>query len=128
MNLSFISPLLSSMYTDRLTVKRVAKVTNPDGTTGIGKNKTEVYTDVKCRISFESEDNSINTKEDTNPKSIRTKVFCDTNLDIKKGDTLIVQKMAEDAVTILATYQGLAGLPCKFVSHQEVLINEVGDA
>ena len=128
MKLAFIGSLLSSMYADKLTVKRFTKVTNPDGTIGMSKAQTEVYIDKNCRISFESEDNSLANKEDTNPKNIQVKIFCDNTLDINKGDTLIVKRMAEDGITVLATYKGLAGLPSKFVSHQEILMSEVGDA
>ena len=88
MKLSSFGKLLSPTYTDRLSINRFTEITNPDGTIGMGLPKTPLYSDVQCRISFNSSDNPETTKEDSNPIYLQVKIFCSPSVDIKKGDIL----------------------------------------
>ena len=127
MKLSSFGKLLAPTYTDKLSINRYTEIENADGTIGIGLPETPLYSDVQCRISFQSSDNPESGKEDSNPIYMQMKIFCKPNEDIKKGDILIAERIGDDG-EIIATHKGIANLPFKYVTHQEVLITEVGDA
>lgn len=127
MKLASFGKLLTSTYTDRLSINRYTEIENVDGTIGMGLPETPVYSDVQCRISFKNSDNPESNKDDSNPIYMQIKIFCNPEVDIKKGDILVAEKIGDDG-SVLATYKGIANLPFKYVTHQEVLFTEVGDA
>ena len=127
MKLSGFGKLLTPTYTDRLSINRHTEITNPDGTTGVGVPSTPLYSNVQCRISFQSSDNPESGKDDSNPIYMQMKIFCKPDEDIKKGDILVAERIG-DSGEVIETYKGVANLPFKYVTHQEVLITEVGDA
>lgn len=127
MKLSSFGKLLSPTYTDRLSINRFTEITNSDGTIGIGMPEEPLYNDVQCRISFNISDNPETAREDSNPIYLQVKIFCSPNVDIQKGDILIAQRIGNEG-EIIETYNGIANLPFKYVTHQEVLFTEVGDA
>jgi len=127
MKLSSFGKLITSTYTDKLSINRYTEIDNPDGTIGMGIPEEPLYSDVQCRISFKQSDNPESNKEDTNPIYMQVKIFCNSEVDIKKGDILVAQRIGDDG-SILETYNGTANLPFKYVTHQEVLFAEVGDA
>lgn len=127
MKLASFSKILSSTYTDKLTITRRVKIPNPDGTTGFGYPPIPLYSDKACRISFKESDVPEMGKEDTNPFTMQVKIFGAPELDIQKGDKLVAQKIDESG-NVMATYTGTANLPLKYVTHQEVLFDKVGDA
>lgn len=128
MKLSGFSQILEGLYTDKLNISRFVEVINTDGTQGVALSKTPIYTDVPCRISFGSTDNPDGATEDKNPERLQLKLFCKADVDIQKGDTITAIRMSDDGKTELKTYKGTANLPAQFVTHQEVLIMQVGDA
>lgn len=127
MKLSSFGKLFTSTYTDTLTINRYTEIDNPDGTTGMGLPEEPLYSDVRCRISFSQSDNPESGKEDSNPIYLQVKIFCSPDVDIQKGDALVAQRIGDDS-NVIATYEGIANLPFKYVTHQEVLFTEVGDA
>jgi hypothetical protein len=127
MKLSSFGKLLAPTYTDKLSINRYTEIENADGTIGIGLPETPLYSDVRCRISFGQTDSPESQKDDTNPIYMQVKIFCNPNVDIKKGDILVAERVGDDG-SILATYTGTANLPFRYVTHQEVLFAEVGDA
>lgn len=127
MKLSSFGKLLTLTYTDKLSINRYTEIENADGTIGMGLPETPLYSDVQCRISFKNSDNPESNKDDTNPIYMQVKIFCNPNVDIKKGDILVAERVGDDG-SILATYTGTANLPFRYVTHQEVLFAEVGDA
>lgn len=127
MKLSSFGKLFTSTYTDRLTINRYTEIDNPDGTTGMGIPEEPLYSDVKCRVSFNQSDNPESGKEDSNPIYLQVKIFCSTDVDIQKGDILVANRIGDDG-SVIASYKGIANLPFKYVTHQEVLFAEVGDA
>lgn len=127
MKLSSFSKLLSPTYTDRLSINRFTEITNSDGTIGIGMPEEPLYSDVQCRISFNISDNPETTREDSNPIYLQVKIFCAPNVDIQKGDILVAERIGDEG-EVIETYNGKANLPFKYVTHQEVLVTEVGDA
>lgn len=127
MKLSSFGKLLSSTYTDRLSINRFTEITNLDGTTGIRMPEEPLYSNVQCRISFNASDNPETTREDSNPIYLQVKIFCAPDVDIQKGDILIAERIGDEG-EVIETYKGIANLPFKYVTHQEVLFTEVGDA
>ena len=127
MKLSGFSKVLNQLYTDKMSVFRYTETLNDDGTVGTGLVEQPVIEDKPCRISFPSTDNPETTKEDSNPIYLQIKVFCNADLDVKKGDKLIVSRL-DDNGNIIKSYKGTANLPLQFVTHKEILLVEVGDA
>jgi hypothetical protein len=127
MKISGFGKLLATTYTDKLSINRYGKVDNPDGTTGTKLPDIPVYTDIPCRLSFNQEDNPETSKQDVNPIYLQIKVFCGVGVDIRKGDFIEVEKLADDG-TVLALYKGTANLPLVYTTHKEILFAKVGDA
>ena len=127
MKLSSFGKLLTPTYTDKLSINRYTEISNPDGTTGMGILEEPLYSDVQCRISFENSDNPESNKDDSNPIYLQVKIFCSLDVDIQKGDILIAERIGDEG-EVIETYKGIANLPFKYVTHQEVLFTEVGDA
>ena len=127
MNLAGFKDLFALTYTDRLSVKRHVEIINSDGTTGLSLPNTPIYDDVQCRISFNQTDNPEPGKEDSNPIYMQIKLFCAPELDIRKGDSLVAQRLNDDG-SVLKTYTGKSNLPLQYASHLEVMMTEVGDA
>lgn len=127
MKLSGFGHILKIMYTDKMSISRCVETENADGTTDVSTNEKPVYIDIPCRISFSATDNPESNKEDTNPKYLQIKVFCNPEVDVIKGDKLVVSKL-DDNGNVITTYTGTANLPQQFITHKEVLLVEVGDA
>ena len=127
MKLSSFGKLLTPTYTDKLSINRYTEISNPDGTTGMGILEEPLYSDVQCRISFENSDNPESNKDDSNPIYLQVKIFCSPDVDIQKGDILVAERIGDEG-EVIETYKGIANLPFKYVTHQEVLFTEVGDA
>jgi hypothetical protein len=127
MKLSSFGKLLAPTYTDKLSINRYTEIENADGTIGMGISEEPLYSDVQCRISFKQSDNPESNKDDSNPIYMQMKIFCSPDVDIQKGDILVAYRIGDDGSAI-ASYKGIANLPFKYVTHQEVLFTEVGDA
>lgn len=126
MNLGSFGKMLNTLYTDKMSIFRHTEVLNDDTTTSVEESETPVYTDIPCRISFTSTDNPETTKEDSNPVYLQIKLFCSADIDVQKGDKIVVQRI--DNGNVIATYKGTANLPLQFVTHKEILLVQVGDA
>lgn len=128
MKLGKIGSIFSSlMYTDRLSVYKYTTSENADGTTKTTREEVPVIADTPCRISFKSKDSSGSSNEMLNKKRVETIIFCDLGVNVDKGDKLVAKRIGDDG-TVLATYEGLAGLPNVYVSHKEIVLLEVGEA
>ncbi|MFA5638823.1 MAG: hypothetical protein WC961_08085 [Anaerovoracaceae bacterium] len=127
MKLSSFGKLLAPTYTDKLSINRYTAIENADGTIGMEIPEEPLYSDIQCRISFKQNDNPESIKEDSNPIYLQIKIFCSPNQDIQKGDILVANRIGDDG-EIIETYNGIANLPFRYVTHQEVLLTKVGDA
>lgn len=127
MKLSGFSVVLNQLYTDKMSVYRYEESINDDETVSTELSEVPVLTDKPCRISFPSTDNAETTKEDSNPIYLQIKVFCSADLDVRKGDKIIANRL-DDNGNIIKSYKGTANLPLQFVTHKEILLVEVGDA
>jgi hypothetical protein len=127
MNLSPARAIISKLYSDKMSITRLQEVVGADGTTNVIESDEPLYKDIACRISFSSVDNPDGITDSNNPQHLQIKVFCDPNIDVKKGDTLVVERFNEDGSS-LASYKGTANLPLSYVTHKEILLVNAGDA
>lgn len=103
-------------------------MTNDDGTTSISTELSQVLTNVPCRISFQQFDSSDNFTEVANARKVEVKVFCNTAIDIRKGDKIVVERVEDVDGAALQSFTGYASQPSKFASHQEIVLAESGVA
>lgn len=115
----------SMLYTDELTTYRHDTVMIGDGTTRLTQLNMDLpfQSGVACRISFGTPDNPQSMAEDFNKKNIKVVIFCAPDVDVIKGDYLVVHRI-DDVGNVLATYQGRAGLPSQFTTHKEIQMEE----
>lgn len=127
MRLSSFIGLYESMYTDKLNVFRYVEEEQADGTLVLTLPNDALYVNLKCRISVKSLDNSEGNEYDTNPQRLQVKIFTNPGNDVQKGDKLVAQRI-DGSGSVVAAYEGTAGLPFKYDTHQEILFAELGDA
>lgn len=126
--LSIAGKVLSKLYTDKLNVYRHVETVNDDGTTSVDTTLSQILTDIPCRISFSQLDSSDNFTEESNLRKVEIKVFCNTTVDVRKGDKITVERVEEVEGTVLQSFTGYASQPSKFASHQEIVLVESGVA
>lgn len=107
-----------TMYTDFMTVYRQTETTLENGSTGYTKKK--IYSRVPCLLSTAIPDRSETYYVYANPYGILFKIFCSTNLDIRKGDYISCMRKVGDKV---GYFQGISNEPIKFIDgHQELYL------
>lgn len=126
LGVSWTRRYLRRMYTDKAVIKRYTEIVAEDGTTEVAVDPV-VIAEYPCRISFSQQDTPDNSQADISPKVLGVKLFFDIDADIRKGDVITVNKMAEDG-TILQTIKGNAALPSMYVNHIEVNLLDIGAA
>lgn len=127
MNLSGVSRIFQCLYTDRVSISRLQEVKESDGTTRTEVSKVPLYKDIPCRISFSSGDNPEGSTDSVNPEHLQIKVFCASDVDVRKGDTIIADRL-DEAGNVISSYRGTANLPACFVTHKEILLVQTGEA
>lgn len=121
MKLAGLGKLFAVLYNDRMDIYRTAKESNDDDTTNISYDPTPLYTDIKCRLSFSSDDTGSDSEVDRNPVRFSPKLFCGAEVDLQAGDYVVVRRLADDGSTS-KTYQGQVALPSWYSTHQEAFI------
>lgn len=119
--------VLKLTYTDTFSVYRYTDILNPDGTTGKAWSPVHDLQDVPCRVSFKTADSSGDRTIDSNPLRRDINVFCSVDKSVKKGDLIVANKYSDDG-NVLQTYRGYSNLPSVYVTHQEITLQEEGDA
>lgn len=122
MKLSGFAPIISTMFNDKMDIRRYVDVDNADGTTDTALPDTPIYTNVPCRVSFSSEDNPRDNDIDDTPVKIVPKIFCKVSADIKAGDFIKVSRFNDEG-DVIATYAGKLGLPSVYITHKEALFS-----
>lgn len=121
MKLAGLGGLLSMLYDDRMDVYRTVRATDADDTTSISYEPEPVYTDIKCRLSFSSDDTGSDSEVDRTPVRFSPKVFCRPEADIRAGDWVVIRRYADDG-SMMATYEGRIARPSKYATHQEAFM------
>lgn len=120
MRLGDFSGIISTMFTDKMSVNRYQDKENPDKTTDTILSDTPIYSDVPCRVSFASRENPDDNELDNTPVKISPKIFCGKDVDIKAGDFVTVKRFDDDG-NVTASYSGKIGMPSVFITHKEAL-------
>ena len=121
MNLAGIGKLFALLYDDRMDIYRTVKTENIDYTTDISYEPEPLYTDIKCRLSFSSDDTGADSEENHNPVRFNPKLFCDTQVDLRAGDYVSIRRYA-DGGDLMMTYEGRVAMPSRYSTHQEALV------
>ena len=121
MKLAGLGNFFAMLYNDRMDIYRTVRADNPDTTINISYSPDPLYTDIKCRLSFSSDDTGTDTEIDRNPVRLSPKLFCGAEVDLKAGDYVVVRRYT-DSGEVSKTYQGQVALPSWYTSHQEVFV------
>lgn len=125
--------VFARMYTDTFSVYRHGTSKNEDGSTKmLPAWETEpIYEDLPCKISYRHSlsyiDPPYSFEYDHHPVRTRVNIFTQPTHDIRKGDWIVAKRTDEEGNT-LTTYEGLTNLPFRYTTHQEILIQQDGDA
>jgi hypothetical protein len=127
MKLSSFASLINLMMKDKMDLYRQTERVNADLTTTMVFSANPLYSNVMCHLSFGGLDNPGDSEVDNNPIKMTPKLFCPAGADIKAGDKVVVRRYKDDG-SVMATYQGLLGLPLGYPTHMEVLFSIKGSA
>lgn len=122
MKIAGLGKFFAMLYDDQMDIYRTSKVENDDNTTDISYEPEPLYKDIKCRLSFSSDDTGSDTEVDRNPVRFNPKLFCAASVDLQAGDYVVVRRYADDG-SIMMTYEGRAALPSKYSTHQEASVH-----
>ena len=120
MRLSDFSGIISTLFTDKMSINRYQERKNSDETIDTILQDIPLYSEVPCRLSFASRENPEDNEIDDVPIKISPKIFCKRDVDIKAGDFITVHRFDDDG-NITASYSGKVGLPSVFMTHKEVM-------
>ena len=121
MRLAGFGKLHAILYNDRMDIYRTVKEDDDDSTTSISYDPKPKYKDIKCRLSFSSDDTGSNAEVDRNPVQFNPKLFCGADVDLKAGDFVVVRRYTDEG-TVAKTYQGQIALPSWYSTHQEAFV------
>lgn len=121
MKLAGLGTLFTMLYDDRMDIYRTTAEANDDDTTDISYEPEPLHQDVKCRLSFSSDDTGADAEVDRNPVRFNPKLFCAMDVDLQAGDYVVVRRYADDG-SVLMTYEGRAAQPSKYSTHQEAFM------
>ena len=115
----------SNMYFDKFSIKRYVEIKNDDGTTDVSEEPEVILSDIPCRLSVIKEDEHNLKSDDVNVRDIKFKLFCNPDVEVKKGDMLEI-KVIKNNITVQIV-SGIAGQPAMYDISQEIRIksNEV---
>lgn len=111
MDFSPLIGIIDFMLKDKMTVKRLMDITDPN--TGLTKQdyfNVEGYENIPCKISFGSTDNATvpANNNDSNPYSINPQLFYSLNHTLKKGDKISVDIIGNKG-EVLSTINAICG-------------------
>lgn len=121
MKLAGLGKLFAILYNDHMDIYRTESSINSDNTTSVSYNIEPMYSDIKCRISFSSDDTGADSEVDKTPVRFNPKLFCASSTDLRAGDYVVVRRYADDG-SVMATYEGVVAMPSKYSTHQEAFI------
>ena len=121
MKLAGLGKFYTVLYNDRMDIYRTVKENNDDNTTDISYDPKPLYTDIKCRLSFSSDDTGSDSEVDRNPVRFNPKLFCEAGVDLKAGDYVTIRRYT-DSGSVAKTYQGQVALPSWYSTHQEAFV------
>lgn len=121
MRLGGLGKLFAILYNDRMDIYRTSEEPNEDYTINIAYEPSPVYTDIGCRLSFESDDTGTDSEVDKTPIRYNPKLFCSSGVDLRAGDYVVVRRYMDDG-SVARTYKGLVSQPSWYTTHQEAFV------
>lgn len=121
MKLTGLGKLFTMLYDDQMDIYRTDKKSNDDNTVDISYQPTPLYSNIRCRISFSSDDTGADSEVDRTPVRFNPKIFCETGVDLKAGDYVAVRRYSDDG-SLRALYQGQVSQPSVYSTHQEAFV------
>ena len=127
MKIAGLGKFFAMLYDDRMDVYRTSKREIDDRTTNIFYEPEPLYKDIKCRLSFSSDDTGSDEEVDRNPVRLSPKLFCDASVHLQAGDYVVVRRFS-DSGSIMISYEGQIACPSKYSTHQETFMRIDGVA
>lgn len=121
MKLAGLGKLYGMLYDDRMDIHRTEESDNEDSTVDISYEPSAVYTNVKCRLSFESDDTGVDSEVDRVPVKYSPKLFCGADVDLKAGDYVVIRRYTDSGV-VRRVYEGVVSEPSWYTTHQEAFV------
>lgn len=121
MKLSGLGKLFQMLYDDEVDIYRTSESDNEDSTVDISYAPKPLYKNVKCRLSFSSDDIGSDSEVDMTPVRFGPKLFVKTDVDIRAGDYVVVRRYT-DSRKVAHVYEGIASEPSWYATHQEIFI------
>lgn len=121
MKIAGLGKFFAMLYDDRVDIYRTSESENDDRTINISYEPEPLYTDIKCRLSFSSDDSGADSEVDRNPVRFNPKLFCSTEVDLKAGDHVVVRRYGDNG-SIMMSYEGRVAQPSKYSTHQEAFV------
>lgn len=121
MKLAGLGKLYAMLYDDRMDIHRTQEEENEDCTADTLYKPVPVYKNVKCRLSFESDDTGVDSEVDRVPVRYIPKLFCGPDVDLQAGDYVIIRRYTDSGV-IRKVYEGVVSEPSWYTTHQEAFV------
>lgn len=121
MKLTGLGNFFTILYNDRMDIYRTTEDINDDTTTDVSYEAQPLYSNVKCRLSFSSDDTGADSEVDHNPVRYNPKLFCTADVDLQAGDYVVVRRYS-DKGAVTRTYEGRVADPSWYTTHQEAFI------
>lgn len=121
MKLAGLGTFFAMLYNDQMDIYRTDKGVNEDETTDVFYEPEPLYKEIKCRLSFSSDDTASDSEVDRNPIRYNPKLFCESQVDLQAGDYVVIRRYADDG-SVTKIYQGQVAQPSWYSTHQEAFI------
>lgn len=106
---------LKFMHNDRMDIYTYAPEIGEDGSMDTNVTSKPLYENLPCHISLSKVFGDMPMQNDyVNQTSRQIKVFCSADVDIKKGDEVVLYRKS---ISGTKTYKGRASLPDFMASH-----------
>lgn len=120
-------PYLQQLYSDEMDITSTEKVKNGNTVANVYPQEPQ-QVGIPCRISFPGYDTISKKTDPYDPISLKPKIFCNPDVEIKAGDRISIRRKYPDG-TIYASFDGLvsiSGYPKRYSSHLEFEIDMEG--
>lgn len=117
------------MYHDKCDIYEFKQKKKANGAYSTQKAKTPKELNVPCKISFNDRiwDTFHHNDMDTTPYQKQPKIFMEVEHPVNTGDYIVARRYDPQSQELLFTYEGQAGVPQVFLTHQEILLDMRGD-
>lgn len=109
------------MYKDAMTIYRVSRVQEDDGSDDYEESETPVLNDVPCKLSQYDKDLLMAKTAQAATVHIDLRVCCAPDIDIREQDRLVVKHQGQ-------TFDLFAGTRFVYPTHQEISVRSVREA